>query len=102
MSTSHSLPIARYPIPSSRPSLPCCSTSLAEARMPEYLDIQNGSRSPNVWHDLDEAVAERISIDIKAFELEYSFRRCAEGINRSYSALINLPLILTELKIVKK
>lgn len=35
---------------------------------------------------LDESAAERICIDIKAFAAEANFRRCAEGIRRTYSA----------------
>jgi len=36
-------------------------------------------------HNLNDTVAERICIDIKAFAVEYSFRRCADGVGRNYS-----------------
>jgi hypothetical protein len=55
------------------------------------------ARSHNRWYvmervlhmcgpSLDDTVAERICIDIKAFAAEYNFRRCADGVSRNYSA----------------
>jgi serine/threonine protein kinase len=55
------------------------------------------ARSHNRWYvmervlhmcgpSLDDTVAERVCIDIKAFAMENSFRRCADGVSRNYSA----------------
>ena len=55
------------------------------------------ARSHNRWYvmervlhmcgpSLDDTVAERICIDIRAFEAAHNFRRCADGVGRNYSA----------------